>query len=91
LSTGIVTLGTLFVSFGTVSGDFDLDGDEDIVVANGHVNRFPEGNSVAQFPLLLGNSGAGKLIRQKSDESNYFGQKWRGRGVAAFDFDDDGD
>ena len=91
LSTGIVTLGTLFVSFGTVSGDFDLDGDEDLVVANGHVNRFPKGNSVEQFPLLLGNSGAGKLVRQKSEASNYFGKKWRGRGVAAFDFDDDGD
>ena len=91
LSTGIVTLGTLFVSFGTVSGDFDLDGDEDIVVVNGHVNRFPKGNSVEQFPLLLGNSGAGKLVRQKPDGSNYFGRKWRGRGVAAFDFDDDGD
>ncbi len=90
-TTGIMTLGTLFVSFGTVSGDFDLDGDEDIVVANGHVMRFPKGNSVSQLPLLLGNSGAGKLVRQKSDASNYFGQKWRGRGVAAFDFDADGD
>ena len=91
LSTGIVTLGTLFVSFGTVSGDFDLDGDEDIVVANGHVYRFPKGNSVEQLPLLMGNSGDGKLVRQKTEASNYFGQKWRGRGVAAFDFDNDGD
>lgn len=91
LSTGIVTLGTLFVSFGTVSGDFDLDGDEDIVVSNGHVNRFPKSNSVEQFPLLLVNSGAGKLVRQKTEASNYFGKKWRGRGVAAFDCDTDGD
>ncbi len=90
-TTGIMALGTLFVGFGTVSGDFDLDGDEDIVIANGHVMRFPTGNSVEQFPLLLVNSGAGKLVRQKSEVSNYFGQKWRGRGVAAFDFDVDGD
>jgi enediyne biosynthesis protein E4 len=90
-STGIVTLGTLFVSFGTVSGDFDLDGDEDIVVSNGHVYRYPKGNSADQFPLLLIHSAAGKLVRQKAEASNYFGQKWRGRGVAAVDFDSDGD
>lgn len=90
-ATGIMALGTLFVSFGTVSGDLDLDGDEDLVVANGHVNRFPSGNSVDQFPLLLENSGSGKLLRQPTDPSNYFGKKWRGRGVVALDFDLDGD
>lgn len=90
-TTGIMSLGTLFVSFGTVSGDLDLDGDEDLVIANGHVNRFPSGNSVDQFPLLLENSGSGKLLRPQTDPSNYFGKKWRGRGVVALDFDLDGD
>lgn len=90
-STGIVSLGTLFVSFGTVSGDFDCDGDEDIVVSNGHVYRFTKENLADQFPLLLVHSGDGKLIRQATEDSNYFGKKWRGRGLAAFDFDNDGD
>jgi enediyne biosynthesis protein E4 len=90
-STGIMSLGTLFVSFGTVAGDLDLDGDEDLVVANGHVMRFPNGNTTDQFPLLLVNAGDGKLVRQKADPSNYFGKKWRGRGVAAVDIDLDGD
>ena len=90
-STGITALGTLFVAFGTVAADFDCDGDEDIVVANGHVLRFPKGNSVEQFPLLLRNNGRGKLARQQFEPSSYFGKKWRGRGVSNFDFDRDGD
>ncbi len=90
-STGITALGTLFVAFGTVAADFDSDGDEDIVVANGHVLRFPTGNSVDQFPLLLLNNGRGKLTRQQFGPATYFGKKWRGRGVAGFDFDRDGD
>ena len=91
LSGGFCSVSNHFAAGAIQKRDFDLDGDEDLVVANGHVNRFPKGNSVEQFPLLLGNSGAGKLVRQKSNAPNYFGQKWRGRGVAAFDFDDDGD
>ena len=90
-STGITALGTLFVAFGTVAADFDCDGDVDIVVANGHVLRFPHGNSVEQFPLFLRNNGRGKLTRQQFEPSSYFGKKWRGRGVASFDFDRDGD
>ena len=90
-STGITALGTLFVAFGTVAADFDSDGDEDIVVANGHVLRFPTGNSVDQFPLVLLNNGRGKLTRQQFGPATYFGKKWRGRGVAGFDFDRDGD
>ena len=90
-STGIMSLGTLFVGFGTVAGDFDLDGDQDIAIANGHVLRFPSSNLLQQYPLLLRNSGTGKLVKQSFDPSNYFGQRWRGRGLAACDFDKDGD
>ena len=90
-TTGIMALGTLFVGFGTIAGDFDLDGDEDIAIANGHVLRYPAGNSIEQYPLLLRNSGTGKLMRQQFDPSNYFAKKWRGRGVIALDYDADGD
>ena len=30
-------------------------------------------------------------MKQSFDPSNYFGQRWRGRGLAACDFDKDGD
>ena len=90
-STGITALGTLFVAFGTVAADFDSDGDEDLVVANGHVLRFPPGNSADQFPLFLRNSGKGRLSRQTFDKDSYFSNKWRGRGAIGLDFDRDGD
>ncbi len=90
-STGVSALGTLFVAFGTVAADFDSDGDEDIVVTNGHVQRLPPGNSVEQLPLFLTNSGKGRLTRQLFDSSNYFSKKWRGRGAVALDYDRDGD
>ena len=90
-STGITALGTLFVAFGTVAADFDSDGDEDLVVANGHVLRFPAGNSADQSPLFLRNSGKGRLSRQSFEKESYFSNKWRGRGAIGLDFDRDGD
>jgi len=90
-STGITALGTLFVAFGTVAADFDSDGDEDIVVANGHVLRFPPGNSADQYPLFLRNNGKGRLARLSFDLESYFSNKWRGRGAIGLDLDRDGD
>lgn len=90
-STGLSALGTLFVAFGTTAGDYDHDGDEDIMVTNGHVLRYPPGNTVDQLPLLLNNGGKGRLSRVTFDEGSYFAQKWRGRGVVQMDLDADGD
>lgn len=90
-STGLSALGTLFVAFGTTAGDYDHDGDEDIMVTNGHVLRHPPGNTVDQLPLLLKNNGKGRLARVDFSDDSYFSQKWRGRGVVHMDFDHDGD
>ena len=94
---GVNALGTLFVGFGTTAGDFDLDGDEDLVVANGHVMRFPVRATVAQQPLLLANitrggaeSRDGRLVRQRFPDDDYFSRPWRGRGVVKGDLDGDG-
>lgn len=86
---GLNRLESLFVGFGTVAADFDLDGDEDIAVANGHVILFPANAPVEQPPLVLENqerrfhavSSAGQPLLQTPR---------RGRGLATADLNGDG-
>jgi len=87
-TTGLMALGTMCVAWGTSATDFDLDGDEDVVIANGHVMRAkpPE-----QVPLYLNNLGTKRFNKQKFPEMDYFAKTWRGRGVVPFDMDLDGD
>ena len=89
-AAGLMALGTTYVAFGTSAADFDLDGDEDIVVANGHVMRFVT-KGTEQQALYLNNLGNGRFVRQTFPSDDYFSKTWRGRGVVAFDYDHDGD
>jgi hypothetical protein len=86
---GVTALGTLFVGFGTLTSDFDLDGDEDICVANGHVINFPKRGSTSQQQLLLINNG-GRFQRASFDPTSYFSREHLGRSVVTSDFDHDG-
>lgn len=89
--TGVMAIGSLYVGFGTVACDFDLDGDEDIAVINGHVVYYPENNEESQPPLLLENLSESRFQRViPGPESGYFHQKHIGRGLLTSDFDLDG-
>lgn len=91
---GLNALGKLYVGFGTIASDLDLDGDEDIVVANGHVMIHPTNSRTDQQSVLLANNASGKnrrLVRQDFGKDSYFSSYHRGRGVATADFDQDGD
>lgn len=89
--TGVSVVGTMYVGFGTVFLDADLDGDEDAFVANGHVLRFPNNAPVRQRPLIFDNL-AGKRFREVSAQSGDYGRNSHvGRGVAHGDLDGDGD
>lgn len=88
---GLNRLGTLFVGFGCVAGDFDGDGDDDVAVANGHVVHHPRNAPVAQLSLLLENQGAGMFERIPAESLvGNFSEPLIGRGVVTGDFDRDG-
>lgn len=83
------------LSWGTVFADFDLDGDLDLVVANGHI--YPQaddppasGISFKQTNLLLAND-SGQFTDSSGDSGPGFKIKEVSHGVAAGDFDEDGD
>ena len=85
------------LGFGTLFADVDLDGDEDIVNANGHVNDLVEttdpgtGSTYRQRPALLLNDGSGRFEEAGSRAGPPFSVPVVGRGLARADIDGDGD
>jgi hypothetical protein len=80
----------LSLTFGLFFFDYDLDGYQDILAANGHIEeqigRVQPRIQYAELPLLLHNAGHGKF-----DQVNAFTQPLVARGAAYGDFDRDGD
>ncbi len=66
--------------------DYDNDGDLDIVAANGTAEEL-----MLQYPLLLENEGDGHFKNVGQQHGAYFSTKRSGRGLAVWDFDNDGD
>mgnify|MGYP001034759807 FL=1 len=66
--------------------DFDNDGDLDIVSANGTAEEL-----ILQYPLLLENDGKGHFRDTGKEYGEYFRTKRSGRGLAVWDYDNDGD
>jgi hypothetical protein len=90
-STGISAACGLSVGWGTRFGDLDLDGDEDLFVANGHVIRHPINSPLNQRPLLLMNDNQKRFQDVTNGSGAYFKGQYLGRGVAEGDLGNDGD
>ena len=66
--------------------DYDNDGDLDIFAANGTAEKL-----ILQYQLLLENDGKGYFTDAGKKLGNYFNVKRSGRGMAVWDYDNDGD
>ena len=73
-------------SWGAMLFDYDNDGDPDIVAANGTAEEL-----ILQSPLLMENDGKGHFKNSGQQQEGYFSTKRSGRGLAVWDFDNDGD
>lgn len=93
-AVGVTAIGFTFVGFGTGFGDFDRDGREDIIIANGHISQHPAPPSeYRQRPVLFRHVGSNGSIRYQdvsADVGEYFQGKRVGRGLALGDLDNDG-
>ncbi len=84
------------LTFGVLFLDYDLDGRQDLLLANGHleheINRVQQSQTYAQPPQLFWNCGAACPGRFVSvTQAGDLPQPLVGRGIATADIDDDGD
>lgn len=83
------------VGFGCVLEDFDLDGDLDLAVANGHIidniALYSDGKTHAQFAQLFENDGKAKFTQRDEFAGALRAEPFVARGLYAGDLDGDGD
>jgi hypothetical protein len=95
-AAGLARLGRQYVGFGTGFLDVDNDGQEDVVIVNGHVFRHPPGSTVRQRPVLLRNDGRDggrgevRFADVTAGGGPYFQAEHAARGLAIGDLDNDG-
>jgi enediyne biosynthesis protein E4 len=94
VQSGLAGLTRTFVGWGTHFVDYDNDGNLDLMIVNGHINEVIEQTrrdvSYREPPLLLRNSGGGVFRNMEKLAGPVFQQKFRARGLAVGDVDNDG-
>jgi enediyne biosynthesis protein E4 len=88
-ATGMLSFPNSYVGWGTAFVDADNDGDEDLFVANGHVQRYPVDSSITQLPIALENKN-GRFAKVNHSLGSYFTSEHNGRGIATGDLNNDG-
>lgn len=88
---GLVGPTVPMVGWGTVLADFNQDGQDDLFVANGHIDDGRHvGGDLEQHAQLFSFDGE-RWVDVTDRGGPFFQRKYLGRGVASCDYDDDGD
>jgi hypothetical protein len=94
-AAGLFTPSLPFLTFGALFVDLDNDGLKDLFAANGHVDeaiQYSQPNTTfAERPLLFRNAGGGRFREIGAAAGSALQAPTVARGVAAGDFDADGD
>ena len=93
---GIAAPTYMSLSWGTVLVDLDRDGDQDLVIANGHIypqvdQHLEADHAYRQRNQLLANDGTGHFADVTGSAGPGFATAHSSRGLAAGDYDNDGD
>ncbi len=88
---GLVPPKLSLVGFGTVMHDFNQDGQDELFVANGHLDDPRHLGVELEMPPQCFTFDGNRWHDCSASSGDYFGGRYVGRGVATADFDNDGD
>lgn len=89
---GLAGPGIPYIGWGTQFLDADLDGHEDIVVVNGHIDDYRKNGEGYQMPAqCFRNTGSGRFVELAADSAGtFFARDYLGRGLSRVDWNLDG-
>ena len=87
---GLAADGYAMLGFGCQFGDFDSDGQQEIVVANGHLDDFRHLDHPFRMRPQIFQTETGQRFFNAAPRSSYFQKKLLGRALATLDWNQDG-